>query len=150
MKLSTKGRYGVSAVYDLALHYGEGPIAVRTIAGRQGISEHYLEQLMGPLRTAGFVKSIRGAQGGYTLGRAPVDISVGEVIRVMEGEFAPVECLRSDWDETNKCDTGNCPCITRGVWEKVRDSLTQVLDSISLQDLCDEKLPIFKMIKEVK
>jgi Rrf2 family protein len=148
MKLSTKGRYGVSAVYDLAMHYGEGPIAVRTIANRQGISEHYLEQLMGPLRSAGFVKSIRGAQGGYTLGRSPSDISVGEVIRVMEGEFAPVECLRSDWVEQEGCAKSGCYCITKGVWEKVRDSLTHVLDSISLQDLCDEQLPGFKIIKE--
>jgi len=130
------------------MHYGEGPIAVRTIANRQGISEHYLEQLMGPLRSAGFVKSIRGAQGGYTLGRSPSEISVGEVIRVMEGEFAPVECLRSDWVEQEGCTKGGCYCITKGVWEKVRDSLTHVLDSISLQDLCDERLPGFKIIKE--
>lgn len=148
MKLSTKGRYGVSAVYDLALHYGDGPIAVRTIAERQGISEHYLEQLMGPLRLAGFVKSIRGAQGGYVLGKPPVEISIGEVVRVMEGEFAPVECLKSAWIDENSCMSAGCTCITRGVWEKVRDSLTQFLDSISLQDLCDEKLPNFRMVKE--
>ena len=147
MKLSTKGRYGVSAVYDLALHHGEGPVAVRTIAGRQGISEHYLEQLMGPLRGAGFVKSIRGAQGGYVLGRPPNEISVGDIIRVMEGEIAPVDCLRTDWAGHDRC-AASCDCVTRGVWENVRNSITQVLDAISLQDLCDEKLPTFHMTKE--
>lgn len=144
MKLSTKGRYGVSAVYDLTLHYGEGPIAVRTIAKRQNISENYLEQLMGPLRKAGFVKSIRGAQGGYVLGRTPAEISVGEVVRVMEGEFAPVDCLKENWNGNENCN-GTCGCITRGVWEKVRDSITGVLDAISFQDLRDEKLPVFNL-----
>lgn len=149
MKLSTKGRYGVSAVYDLALHYGEGPIAVRTIAERQNISEHYLEQLMGPLRSAGFVKSIRGAQGGYLLGHPPSEISLGEVIRVMEGDFAPVECLKPGWNcESNPEAAVQCPCITKGVWERVRDTLTEVLNAISLQDLCDEKVPVFQLIKE--
>lgn len=148
MKLSTKGRYGVSAVYDLALHYGEGPIAVRTIAERQNISEHYLEQLMGPLRSAGFVKSIRGAQGGYILGRPPSEISIGEVIQVMEGDFAPVECLRPGWNCDSNSDQIQCPCITKGVWERVRDTLTGVLNAISLQDLCDEKVPVFQLIKE--
>ena len=149
MKLSTKGRYGVSAVYDLALHYGEGPIAVRTIAERQNISEHYLEQLMGPLRSAGFVKSIRGAQGGYLLGHPPSEISLGEVIRVMEGDFAPVVCLKPGWNcESNPEAAVQCPCITKGGWERVRDTLTEVLNAISLQDLCDEKVPVFQLIKE--
>ena len=147
MKISTKGRYGVSAIYDLALHYGKGPIAVKTIAERQSISEHYLEQLMRYLRGAGFVTSTRGAFGGYVLAKPPAEISVGEVIRVMEGEFAPVECLKEGWEaDKNNCN-GTCGCITRGVWEKVRDSVALVLYAISFQDLCDEKLPIFHITK---
>ena len=80
MKLSTKGRYGVKAMFDLALHHGEGPIALKSIAERQGISEHYLEQLIAVLRKAGLVKSVRGAQGGYSLAREPENITVGDII----------------------------------------------------------------------
>ena len=138
MKLSTKGRYGVSAMYDLAMHHGEGPISLKSVALRQGISEHYLEQLMGTLRKAGYVKSIRGAQGGYTLTKEPADISVGDIIRVMEGPIAPVDCLLTDAVNNDYCKRAGF-CVTRGVWAKVRDSITEVLDSISLADLCNEK-----------
>jgi len=137
MKLSTKGRYGVAAMYDLALHYGQGPISLKSVAQRQEISEHYLEQLMGILRKAGYVKSIRGSQGGYSLTKAPSEVSVGDIIRVMEGPIAPVDCLLTDDDENNYCEKAGF-CITRGVWAKVRDSINNVLDSISLADLCRE------------
>ncbi|SDF10764.1 RrF2 family transcriptional regulator [Sporolituus thermophilus] len=135
MKLSTKGRYGVAAMYDLALHYGQGPISLKNVAKRQGISEHYLEQLMGILRKAGYVKSIRGAQGGYTLTKDPAEITVGDIIRIMEGPIAPVDCLLTDNNTCKRADI----CVTRGVWAKVRDSISQVLDSISLADLCREE-----------
>lgn len=138
MKLSTKGRYGVAAMYDLALHYGQGPISLKSVAHRQGISEHYLEQLMGTLRKAGFVKSVRGAQGGYTLTKDPEQITVGDIIRIMEGPIAPVDCLLSDQQGTDYCQRAAI-CVTRGVWAKVRDSISQVLDSISLADLCREE-----------
>lgn len=96
MKLSTKGRYGVIAMYDLAMHAGDKePISIKNVAERQEISEHYLEQLMGQLRKAGLVKSTRGAQGGYFLARSPKDVTVGDIIRVMEGPIAPVDCLLS-------------------------------------------------------
>ena len=137
MKLSTKGRYGVSAMYDLALHYGQGPISLKSVALRQGISEHYLEQLMGTLRKAGFVKSVRGAQGGYTLTKDPDVISVGDIIRIMEGPIAPVDCLLSDAVDNEYCERA-CACVTRNVWAKVRDSISNVLDSITLADLCRE------------
>ena len=81
MKISTKGRYGVAAMYDLALHYGEGPIALKQIALRQEISENYLEQLISTLRNAGYVNSIRGPQGGYILAKDPKDITIGDVIK---------------------------------------------------------------------
>lgn len=137
MKLSTKGRYGVAAMYDLAMHSGQGPIALKSVAMRQGISEHYLEQLMGTLRKAGYVKSVRGAQGGYTLTKDPAAISVGDIIRIMEGPIAPVDCLLSDAADNQYCEKA-CECVTRGVWAKVRDSINTVLDSISLADLCRE------------
>lgn len=139
MKLSTKGRYGVAAMYDLALHYGQGPISLKSVAQRQSISEHYLEQLMGTLRKAGYVKSVRGAQGGYTLTKEPSQITVGDIIRIMEGPIAPVDCLLSGRVNNDYCDRAGI-CVTRGVWAKVRDSINSVLDSITLEDLCrDEK-----------
>lgn len=138
MKLSTKGRYGVAAMYDLALHYGQGPISLKSVAIRQGISEHYLEQLMGTLRKANYVKSVRGAQGGYTLTKDPSAISVGDVIRIMEGPIAPVDCLLSDARDNEYCERA-CACVTRNVWAKVRDSISSVLDSITLADLCKDE-----------
>ncbi|HEY3424474.1 MAG TPA: Rrf2 family transcriptional regulator [Negativicutes bacterium] len=138
MKLSTKGRYGVAAMYDLALHYGQGPISLKSVANRQKISEHYLEQLMGVLRKAGYVKSVRGAQGGYALTKEPAQVSVGDIIRIMEGPIAPVDCLLADAAANNYCERMDI-CVTRGVWAKVRDSIVNVLDSISLADLCREE-----------
>jgi Rrf2 family protein len=139
MKLSTKGRYGVVAMYDLAANTGNGPISLKSVAARQHISEHYLEQLMGQLRRAGLVKSARGAQGGYILVKAPSEITVGDIVRVMEGPIAPVDCLLSeDPSSGNYCPRTNS-CITRGVWQKVGESIANVLDSITLEDLCKEK-----------
>nr|WP_284707737.1 Rrf2 family transcriptional regulator [Sporomusa sphaeroides] len=138
VKLSTKGRYGVAAMYDLALHYGQGAISLKSVAQRQGISEHYLEQLMGTLRKAGYVKSVRGAQGGYALTKDPAEISVGDVIRTMEGPIAPVDCLLADDASRTFCERVDI-CVTRGVWAKVRDSITSVIDSITLADLCNEE-----------
>lgn len=139
MKLSTKGRYGVVAMYDLALHAGMGPISLKSVAERQKISEHYLEQLMGQLRKAGLVKSTRGAQGGYFLVKQPSEITVGDIIRVMEGPIAPVDCLLIDDPDSS----GSCPkmkgCVTRGIWRKVGESIADVLDSITLLDLCNDK-----------
>jgi len=133
LRLSTRGHYGLKAMFDLAQHYGKNPVPLKMIAERQNLSEHYLEQLVGTLRKAGLVKSVRGAQGGYMLAREPEKIKVGEIIRILEGPIAPVECV----DETDpvECDQFEC-CITRTVWAKVRDSIAAVLDSISLGDMC--------------
>ncbi|GAB4260260.1 MAG: Rrf2 family transcriptional regulator [Thermincola ferriacetica] len=120
MKVSTKGHYGVLAMFDLAQHYGEGPVSLKSIAERQGLSEPYLEQLIAVLRKAGLVKSVRGAQGGYILAREPRDIKVGDIIRVLEGPIAPVECVSQD-------DPEHCLkfdfCVTKSVWEKVKKVL---------------------------
>lgn len=133
MRLSTRGHYGLKAMFDLALNYGTNPIPLKSVAERQNISDNYLEQLISVLRKAGLVKSVRGAQGGYMLARDPKDITVGEIIRVLEGPIAPVECV-SEVDPA-ECDQSDI-CITRTVWARVRDSIAEVLDSISLADMC--------------
>ncbi|GAW92688.1 RrF2 family transcriptional regulator [Calderihabitans maritimus] len=135
MKLSTKGEYGLRAMFDLAMRYGEGPISLKSIAERQDISEHYLEQLAAGLRKAGLVKSVRGAQGGYILAREPDEITVGEIIRVLEGPIAPMDCVSEEATET--CERAET-CVTRGIWEKVKEKVSEVLDSITLADMCRE------------
>ncbi|AEE96547.1 MAG: Rrf2 family transcriptional regulator, cysteine metabolism repressor [Clostridiales bacterium] len=135
MKLSTKGRYGLTAMLDLALNYGEEPVALKNVAERQGISEPYLEQLIAGLRKAGLVKSVRGAQGGYILAYPPDKITVGDVMRVLEGPLAPVDCVIEN--EPVSCEKAD-HCVTRIIWEKIRDSINQVVDSITLQDMVDE------------
>ncbi|MDK2820148.1 MAG: hypothetical protein PWP31_113 [Clostridia bacterium] len=134
VKLSTRGEYGLRAMFDLAQRYGEGPIPLKSIAERQDISEHYLEQLIAILRKAGLVKSVRGAQGGYTLSQEPHEITVGDIIRVLEGPIAPVECLNDDGSENCKHED---TCVTKDIWEKVRDSISDVLDSFTLGDMLE-------------
>ncbi|MCG8502654.1 MAG: Rrf2 family transcriptional regulator [Firmicutes bacterium] len=135
MKLSTKGRYGVRAMLDLAINASENHISLKSIAENQKISEHYLEQLIATLRKAGLVKSIRGAQGGYTLAYPSSQITVGAVLRALEGSLAPVDCVLED--EPYECDISTC-CVTKKIWERVRDSINEVVDSITLQDLVDD------------
>lgn len=135
MKLSTKGRYGLKAMMELAVHNSEGQISLKSIAQWQGLSENYLEQLFAVLRKEGLVKSIRGAQGGYVLNQSPDMVSVGSILRALEGSLAPVECV----EETDalKCDRSD-QCVTKFIWEKMRDKINEVVDSITLQDLIDE------------
>ncbi len=137
MKISTKGRYSVTALYELALHYGNGPLPLKNIAQSQGLSENYLEQLMVPLRRAGLVKSIRGAQGGYMLGREPKEITIGEIITTVEGPIAVVDCLLAGIEDVNQPCERACACVTRSIWEKVCDSISNVLNNITLQTLMD-------------
>ena len=133
MKLSTKGRYGIHAMYDLAQFGSETPQPIKSIAERQNIPEAYLEQLIGQLRRSGLVKSVRGAQGGYLLSRSPAEITVGEVLRTLEGELAVVDCLM----EEDACHRA-CSCPTRVVWKKLRDGLNEIVDGITLQDMLDD------------
>lgn len=135
MRLSTKGHYGLKAMFDLAQYYGSEPIPLKSVAERQNLSEHYLEQLIAILRKAGLVNSVRGSQGGYILARDPALIKVGDVIRALEGPIAPVYCVSEE--DPGICDEADY-CITRTVWARVRDGIAGVLDGISLADLCRE------------
>ncbi len=135
MRFSTRGHYGLKAMFDLARHYGTTPVPLKSIAERQNLSVQYLEQLIAMLKKAGLVKSVRGAQGGYMLAYSPEEIKVGEVIRALEGPVAPVDCV-NEFDP-KECDHADF-CITRIVWEKIRNSIAQVMDSITLADLCRE------------
>ncbi len=138
MKVSTKGRYGLKAMVDLAVHCNnETCVSLKSIAERQGISEAYLEQLMAVLKKSGFIKSIRGAQGGYILKKTAEEISVGDILRALEGPLNVVECVS---DKGNiSCGSGTCKkCVTKNVWEKISDSLSEVVNSISLKNLVDD------------
>ncbi|MFF2447669.1 cysteine metabolism transcriptional regulator CymR [Neobacillus sp. NPDC058068] len=123
MKISTKGRYGLTIMIELAKKHGEGPTSLKTIAQANDLSEHYLEQLIAPLRNAGLVKSIRGAYGGYILTNEPSKITAGDVIRVLEGPITPVEGIEDE--EPAK----------RELWIRIRDAIKDVLDNTTLEDL---------------
>lgn len=135
MKLSTKGRYGLKAMFDLAMHDGTGPIPLKAIAERQQLSDHYLEQLVAELRRSGLVKSVRGAQGGYMLAHRPSEITVGDIIRVLEGPLGPSDCVLEN--KPTLCDNAE-HCITKIVWEKIQTSISNVIDSITLQDMLED------------
>ncbi len=123
MKISTKGRYGLTIMMELARRTGVGPVSLKSIAEKHQLSEHYLEQLMAPLRNSGLVKSIRGAYGGYTLARSAEEITTGEVIRVLEGPISPVDFTEED------------DPAKRALWLRIRDSIAEVIDTTTLQDM---------------
>lgn len=123
MKISTKGRYGLTIMMELAAKFGEGPTSLKSIAERNQLSEHYLEQLVAPLRNAGLVKSVRGAYGGYVLSKEPESITSGDIIRILEGPISPVDFTEED------------DPAKRDLWLRIRDSIANVLDSTTLADL---------------
>lgn len=129
MRLSTKGRYGVKAMFDLARCYGKAPVSLRLLAKDSEISEPYLEQLFALLRKNGLVKSMRGAQGGYVLAMPPDKITVGDIIDVLEGPPMIAECLN---DST--CGHAGA-CVIQDVWQKIYDSMRTAMDSITLDDM---------------
>lgn len=136
MRFSTRARYGLRAMLELALDYKpDKPIPLFRIAERQGISEGYLEQMMTFLRKGGLVRSVRGAQGGYLLARDPAKITAGEIVRCLEGPLSPTGCV-------NEGDPEHCMradyCVARVLWERVRKSVADVLDNTTLKDLCKE------------
>jgi Rrf2 family protein len=145
MKISTKGRYGLEAVLDLALHSSGSHESLRNIAKRRNISENYLEQLFVVLRRKGIVESIRGAQGGYRLARDPMDIKAGEVIRALEGSLSPVDCA----DEGCGPECGRADkCVTRSLWKRLREDLDEAADGLSIHDLMEACYKIDPAVKD--
>lgn len=136
MRLSTRGRYGLKAMFDLALHFGDGPISLTSIAERQAVSVNYLEQLITPLRKASLVKSVRGAQGGYMLAKSPSEITVGVILTTLEGPLAPTDCVIVDGDD-DTCDHSRY-CVTKVIYEKIYESITSVVNAITLQHMVDD------------
>ena len=134
MKLSTRGRYGARALLDLALHQGEGLILLKDIARRQEVSLSYLEHLIAPLIAAGLVKSTRGARGGVLLLKPPSEIKLSEVVQLLEGSIGPVDCINNP----DVCHR-SASCVTRDVWTEVKNAMSQVLDSTTLQDLVERQ-----------
>lgn len=135
MKLSTRVRYGVRLMVELAERYGEGPVFLKDIASGQGISEKYLSLIVIPLRTAGLVFSARGANGGYTLSRDPKTISLKDVVDVLEGEPCLVDCVR----DPSSCDRTS-HCSSRGVWQRVGDRISEALSEVTLAQMADGSL----------
>ncbi len=133
MKISTKGRYALRLMLDLAIHNTGEPVRIKDIAARQEISDKYLEQIISSLNKAGYVKSIRGPQGGYRLTKAPEQYTVGMILRLTEGSLAPVACLD---DEVNSC-TRQDTCATLKLWRMVNDSVSSVVDKVTLANLVE-------------
>ena len=131
MKISTKGRYALRTMLDLAVHEKGGLTPLREISTRQGITIKYLEQVMNLLNKAGFVRSVRGAGGGYRLAKEPSQYTIGDILRVAEGSLAPVSCLE---DEVNLCPR-NADCMTVDFWEGLADAINNYVDSFTLEDL---------------
>ena len=132
MKLSTKGRYGLQAMVDLGVYSKEKHISLKSIAERLSMSENYLEQLMALLKKKNLVISQRGAQGGYALAKPAEEISIGEILRALEGSLAPTDCTSKDGEKHCFLDG---KCVTKSVWEKIRDSIDRVVDNITLDQL---------------
>lgn len=135
MRISTKGRYALRLMLDLALNNTGECITIKSIATRQEISEKYLEQIITVLSRAGFVKSTRGAQGGYRLAKEPSEYTVGMILRTIEGSLAPVACLD---DEPNQCMRANT-CATLTLWKELNDAINQVVDHTTLADLVERQ-----------
>jgi Rrf2 family cysteine metabolism transcriptional repressor len=133
MKLSTRTRYGVRAILELAENHGKGPLQIKIIAHRQDISAKYLEQLMAILKSAGLVRSFRGSKGGYLLAKGPNRIKLSDVFNALEGPSAiTVECLENENDCARAAD-----CVARQLWAEVEAAVENVLQSMTLQDLVD-------------
>lgn len=133
MKISTKGRYALRLMLDLALYNTQDPIALKDIAKRQSISEKYLEQIISILNKAGYVRSIRGAQGGYVLAKAPKEYTVGMILRLTEGDLTTVSCVGQTPTECERRAT----CVTVRIWERLYEAVSGVVDNITLADLVD-------------
>lgn len=146
MKFSTKGRYGLRAVVELAARYGEGPVSLSAVAAEQGVSEAYLEQLMRSLKNAGLVSTARGKAGGYLLTKEPSEISVGEVLRALEGSTDVVDCVGS---EANVCENA-CTCSARPLFLKLQSRINAVLDETTIGELTEDHIEQKKRIEHAR
>lgn len=135
MKISTKGRYALRLMLDLAYNHTGSFIPIKNISQRQDISDKYLEQIITQLSRAGLVKSARGAQGGYMLAKEPQEYTVGEILRLLEGNLAPVACVDDTKDACNRADE----CVTMEVWREIKDAVNKVVDNITLADLVEQQ-----------
>ena len=136
MKLSTKGRYGIRLMLDLACHYNkERPVHLKEISERQEISEKYLWHLINLLKTSGLITTVRGAKGGYRLGKPPVEITMKDIFRVVEGPVSFIDCL----DSPSICNRASC-CAARDLWEEAVQSLEKTLSSYTLEDMVEKQL----------
>ena len=146
MKFSTKGTYGLRAVVELATRYGEGPVSLSAVATEQGISEAYLEQLMRSLKKAGIVRTARGKSGGYLLTREPVNISVLEVLRALEGSTDVVDCVGSG---ANVCENA-CTCSARPLFLKLQSRINAVLEETTIGELTEDHIEQKKRIEHAR
>lgn len=138
MKISTKGRYALRLMLDIALNDAAGPVRIKDVSARQEISDKYLEQIVSVLNKAGFVRSIRGPQGGYRLTRKPQEYTVGSILRLTEGSLAPVACLEY---EENDCPRQE-ECATLRLWEMLNDAVKNVVDKVTLADLVEWQMAV--------
>jgi Rrf2 family cysteine metabolism transcriptional repressor len=148
MRLSTKGEYASRAMLELAIHYAEGPLHIRDISSAQDIPERFLEQILLQLKRAGYLRSRKGPHGGYSLSKPPERISVAEVIRVMDGPLAPIDCVSVTAHEI-------CPkedsCGLKGLWKETRDAIAAILERTSLADLVERTMAVrHKLLKGVE
>lgn len=139
IRLSTKGKYGARLMFQLALNYGNGPMLLKEIAAREDLSVRYLEHLVPPLRTARLILSMRGSKGGYSLAKKPHDITLKEIVRVLEGPFYPSECVEAP----GICNRSSF-CVTRSIWAELEQTISATLASHTLQDLVDEYRKAYK------
>ncbi len=135
MKITTKGKYALRMMIDLAINQKDGFVSLKDVSQRQDISMKYLEQIVSMLNKAGYLDSARGAHGGYRLNKAPEDYVVGDILRVAEGSLAPVSCLEEGSEKCTRCNN----CTTKGFWKGLYDAMQNYVDSVTLRQLADEQ-----------
>ena len=146
MRLSTKTRYGTRAMLDIGEHYAGGPVPLRELAQRQGVSMKYMEQIVPLLKGSGLLKSARGAQGGYILARAPHEISLHDIVQALGGGWSLVDCL----DDDKHCDRAR-ECVSYEIWHDIQTAIYRILDSTTLADMIDrhkKKMKACRLLKK--